>query len=428
MKILVVGNGGREHAMAWRLAGTPGVKVLITQGNAGTAEVARELPIAPTDLDAIVVAARAEWVDLVAVGPEAPLAAGLADRLDAAGIRVFGPCQAGARIEASKAFSHELMEAAGVPCAKAHVFDDAEDAMRHLAGCPIPVVVKADGLAAGKGVVVATTREEAIEAAKEFMVDGALGAAGRTLVIEECLVGQEASFMVMTDGEHIVPLSGAQDHKRIFDGDLGPNTGGMGAYSPTRLLGPTAQKEVLARIVRPTLDELARRGIRYRGVLYAGLMITKEGPKALEFNCRFGDPETQPILMRLRGDLAEAMVACSEGWLRKVRFTFDPRPAVCVVVASAGYPGRVRLGDEIRGLDEAGRLPDVRVFHAGTKRRADGTVVTAGGRVLGVTALGDDIAQARDHAYAAARLIHFDGMQLRTDIGARALPRRLRGR
>jgi phosphoribosylamine--glycine ligase len=419
MKILVVGNGGREHAMAWRLAGSPGTEVLITQGNGGTDEVARAVPAGPSDLDAVVRTAVEEGVDLVAVGPESPLAAGLVDRLSAAGIRAFGPTQAGARIEASKAFAHEVMEAAGVPCAHARVFDDAPAAMRFLASCALPVVVKADGLAAGKGVVVATTREEAIEAAKEFMVDGALGAAGRRLVIEDHLEGQEASFMVLTDGEHVIPLAGARDHKRALDGDLGPNTGGMGAYSPTKLLGPTATKEVLRQVIQPTLDELARRGIHYRGVLYAGLMMTKQGPKALEFNCRFGDPETQPVLMRLQGDLGEAMLACVEGGLRKVRLSFDARSAVCVVLASEGYPTRARPGDVITGVEDAARLPMVRVFHAGTKRRPDGALLTAGGRVLGVTALGDTLAEARDRAYQAASLIRFPGMHVRRDIASR---------
>jgi phosphoribosylamine--glycine ligase len=423
MKILVVGNGGREHALAWKLSRTKGTKVLITQGNAGTDAVARAIPVAPMDLDGIVKAAKAERVALVVVGPEAPLAAGLADRLQAAGVPVFGPVQAAARIEASKAFAHEVMEAAGVPSARCRVFTEAKDALAYVASCPIPVVVKADGLAGGKGVVVATTRDEAIEAAKEFMVDGALGAAGRTLVVEECLVGQEASFMVITDGDHVLPLAGAQDHKRVFDGDLGPNTGGMGAYSPTRLLGPKAQKEVVAHIIRPVLEELKRRGIPYRGVLYAGLMITAEGPRVLEFNCRFGDPETQPVLARMEGDLGEVMAACAAGRLRKAKLSFDPRPAVTVVLASQGYPGRPRTGDVVTGLDEVAAMKDVRVFHAGTKRRADGAVVTSGGRVLSVTAMGDDVAAARDRAYDAVRRIRFEGAHFRTDIAVRALPK-----
>ncbi len=417
MRILVVGNGGREHAMAWRLAGSMGVEVLITKGNGGTDDVARAIDIVPTDVEAVVAAARAQSVDLVAVGPEAPLAAGLADRLIDEGIRVFGPVQAAARLEASKTFAHEVMETAGVPCARSWSFDNAQSALGHLASCPLPVVVKADGLAAGKGVVVATTRDEALGAARAFLVDGRLGAAGRTVVVEEFLAGQEASFMVLTDGEHVLPLAGARDHKRVFDGDRGPNTGGMGAYSPTPLLDDAMRDAVLATVIRPTLGELARRGIPYRGVLYAGLMFTAEGLRVLEFNCRFGDPETQPVLYRLRGDLAEAMVACTEGLLDRVSLGVDPRPAVCVVLAAKGYPESPQTGDAIHGLADAARLPDTRVFHAGTRRLADGSVATSGGRVLGVTAIGADFAQARNRAYEAARCIQFEGMHYRRDIG-----------
>jgi len=421
MKVLVVGNGGREHAMAWRLAFTRGAEVLITRGNGGTGAVARAIPVSPTDVEGVVAAALAERVDLVAVGPEAPLAGGLADRLAAAGVTVFGPVAAAARLEASKAFAHEVMEAAGVPTARTAVFDDAQAAVRHLTSCQVPVVVKADGLAAGKGVVVAATREEAVAAAESFMVRNSLGDAGRTLVVEECLVGEEASFMVLTDGEHVVPLAAAQDHKRVFDNDLGPNTGGMGAYSPTRLVDRDVAERLVATVIRPTLGELARRGIRYRGVLYAGLMMTDDGPRVLEFNCRFGDPETQPVLFRLRGDLTDALQACAEGDLARVDLDFDPRPAICVVVAAAGYPGKPRTGDLIEGLDDAARLPLVQVFHAGTRLGDDGRAVTSGGRVLGVTTLGDTVGEARDRAYAATRLIRFAGMHFRSDIGARAL-------
>ena len=420
MKVLVVGNGGREHAIAWKLGQSQGAEVLITKGNGGTDAVARALPVSPTDIDAVVAAAQSEHVGLVAVGPEAPLAAGLADRLIAAGIPVFGVSAAAARLESSKAFAHEILEAAGVPAARWHVFDHADDALRYVVTCPLPVVVKADGLAAGKGVVVALQREEAVEAVKAFMVDGTLGHAGRRVVVEDFLVGEEASFMVMTDGEHVLPLAGARDHKRVFDDDLGPNTGGMGAYSPTPLLEGEARERVLAGVIRPTLDQLARRGITYRGILYAGLMITAEGPKVLEFNCRFGDPETHPVLSRTRGDLAEAMLACSEGRLDKARLDIERHPAVCVVLASAGYPEQPRTGDVIEGLVEAGAVPGVQVFHAGTRRLPDGTVVTAGGRVLGVTAIGKSFREARERAYEAAGRIRFAGMQYRTDIGKTA--------
>jgi phosphoribosylamine--glycine ligase len=420
MKVLVVGNGGREHAMAWKLGQSRGAEILITKGNGGTDAVARALPVSPTDIDAVVAAAQAEHVGLVAIGPEAPLAAGLADRLIAAGIPAFGVCAAAARLESSKAFAHEILEEAGVPAAGWHVFDHADAALRHVVSCPLPVVVKADGLAAGKGVVVALQREEAIEAVKAFMVDGTLGHAGRRVVVEDFLVGEEASFMVMTDGEHVLPLAGARDHKRVFDDDVGPNTGGMGAFSPTHLLEGPARDDVLARIIRPTLDQLARRGITYRGILYAGLMFTAQGPKVLEFNCRFGDPETQPVLSRTRGDLAEAMLACSEGRLDKVRLDVERHPAVCVVLASAGYPEQPRTGDVIEGLAEAAAVPGVQIFHAGTRLMADGTVVTSGGRVLGVTASGKSFREARERAYEAAGRIRFAGMHYRTDIGKTA--------
>jgi phosphoribosylamine--glycine ligase len=420
MKVLVVGNGGREHAMAWKLGQSRGVEVLITKGNGGTDAVARALPVSPTDIDAVIETARAEGVGLVAIGPEAPLAAGLADRLMAAGIPVFGPVQAAARLESSKAFTHEVLEAAHVPAAGWHVFDHADDALRHVVGCHLPVVVKADGLAAGKGVVVALRREEAIEAVKAFMVDGTLGHAGRRVVIEDFLVGEEASFMVITDGEHILPLAGARDHKRVFDNDMGPNTGGMGAFSPTPLLEGEARDHVLASVIRPTLSELAKRGITYKGVLYAGLMFTAEGPKVLEFNCRFGDPETQPVLVRTKGNLSEVMLACSEGRLDQVRLDIERHPAVCVVLSSAGYPEQPRVGDVIEGLNEASEVEGVHVFHAGTRRLPDGSIVTAGGRVLGVTAVGKSFRETRERAYLAASRIRFAGMHYRSDIGKAA--------
>lgn len=421
MKVLVVGNGGREHAMAWRLSGSPGVEVLITEGNGGTRSVARSVAVKASDIDGVVALARQEDIGLVVVGPEAPLAAGLVDRLVEAGIKAFGPTRDGARIEASKAFCHEVLEAAGVPAAGYHVFDNADAALEHLSSCPIPVVVKADGLAAGKGVVVATTREEALEAVRSQMVDRSLGDAGSTVVVEEYLEGEEASFMVMTDGDFVLPLATSQDHKRVFDGDQGPNTGGMGAYSPAPVLDENAQQHVMDRIIRPTLTELTRRGSPYQGVLYAGLMFTSDGPKVLEYNCRFGDPETQPILYRYRGDLFSAMSACTDGTLSTVRVSFDPRPAVCVVLAAENYPSKPRVGDVIEGLGNAARLPHVQVFHAGTRSDSDGLAITSGGRVLGVTAAGDTIREARDRAYKAAKLIKWPGVHYRTDIAHRAL-------
>ncbi len=421
MKVLVVGTGGREHALAWRVAFSPGVEVLITRGNPGTDAVARAVDVAPGDVEAVVQAALSHRADLVVVGPEAPLAAGLVDRLQAAGVRAFGPGAAGARIEASKAFAHEVMDAAGVPCARAEVYDDACAALRHLEHGSGPIVVKADGLAAGKGVVVAKDRDEARAAIESLMVRRDLGDAGRAIVVEEFLEGEEASYMVLCDGETVRPLATSQDHKRVYDGDCGPNTGGMGACSPAPVLDPDTEAVVLDRIVRPTLREMSRRGIEYRGVLYAGLMLTRDGPRVLEFNGRFGDPETQPVLFRWRGDFLEALFATAEGRLREVVPDFDPRPAVCVVLAAENYPGPPRTGDVIEGLDEAGRVPHAIVFHAGTARGPGGTVLTAGGRVLGVTASGATLREARDRAYHVVSRIRWPGMHFRTDIAARAL-------
>jgi len=418
MNILVVGNGGREHAIAWRLAGSPGVKVFITKGNGGTGSVAQAIDVSPLDIDAIIEATKLHGIDLVVVGPEAPLAAGLIDRLDLAGVAAFGPVAAGAKIEASKAFAHEIMDAAQVPCAKSWTFDNVGQAINHLETCDLPVVIKADGLAAGKGVVIAQTRQEALDTANSFLVDRKLGDSGATLVVEEFLVGEEASFMVLTDGETILPLDGARDHKRVFDGDQGPNTGGMGAYSPTPLLDEAAQGQILETIIKPVLAELKRRGITYKGVLYAGLMFTDAGPKVLEFNCRFGDPETQPLLYRLRGDLAEIMMAVAHRRLSEVSFSFDPRPAVCVVMSSGGYPDTPKTGDVITGLDDASRIPDTRVFHSGTKLSSDGATITSGGRVFAVTSIGTSMQEARETAYKAVKTIHFNDMHYRTDIAA----------
>jgi phosphoribosylamine--glycine ligase len=374
--------------------------------------------VSPLDIDAIIEATKLHGIDLVVVGPEAPLAAGLIDRLDLAGVAAFGPVAAAAKIEASKAFAHEIMDAAQVPCAKSWTFDNVGQAINHLETCDLPVVIKADGLAAGKGVVIAQTRQEALDTANSFLVDRKLGDSGATLVVEEFLVGEEASFMVLTDGEAILPLDGARDHKRIFDGDQGPNTGGMGAYSPTPLLDEAAQRQILETVIKPVLAELERRGITYKGVLYAGLMFTDAGPKVLEFNCRFGDPETQPLLYRLRGDLAEIMMAVAHGRLSEVSFSFDPRPAVCVVMSSGGYPDTPKTGDVITGLDDASRIPDTRVFHSGTKLSSDGATITSGGRVLAVTSIGTSMQEARETAYKAVKTIHFNDMHYRTDIAA----------
>lgn len=423
MKILVVGGGGREHALAWKLRrDTPGARLFCAPGNAGTAALGENLAIGAEDLDGLLNWARRERPDLTVVGPEAPLCAGLADRFRAEGLAVFGPSAAAARIEGSKRFAKEIMRAAGVPTADYAAFSDLSAALAHVRSRGAPLVVKADGLAAGKGVTVCATVAEAEQAVREALERGAFGAAGREVLIEECLVGEEASILALVDGERIAPLASSQDHKRVGDGDRGPNTGGMGAYSPAPVVGESDWPAIRSRILEPTVAELRRRGIEYRGVLYAGLMFTANGPRVLEFNCRFGDPETQAILPRWDGDLGAALLACAAGRLDPASIRWRPEACVTVVMAAAGYPGAYRKGDPIEGLEEAARLPGVTVFHAGT-RLADGRVVTAGGRVLNVTALGAGIREARDRAYAAVERIRFEGAHFRRDIAERALRR-----
>lgn len=419
--ILVIGNGGREHALVWRLAqDSTKPRLFCAPGNAGTAGLATNLDLAATDLDGLLAWAKEHRPLLTVVGPEAPLCAGLTDRFQAAGLKVFGPTQAAARLEGSKVFAKEVMLQAGVPTAASASFTEAAAARAHVRHARLPVVVKADGLAAGKGVYICATVPEAEAAIDEVMVRGVFGASGRQVLIEECLEGPEASILALIDGQRVVMLSSAQDHKRIFDGDRGPNTGGMGAYSPAPVvtddLWPVIRTEVFDR----TLAELKRRGITYQGVLYAGLMLTPHGPKVLEFNCRFGDPETQAIMARWDGDLLPALLACAEGTLREEHVRWKPEAAVCVVMAAAGYPGPIRKGDVIHGLAEANALPGVVVFHAGTCMR-DGQVVTEGGRVLGVTALGRELRQAVTRVYDAVARIRFAGGQYRKDIAWRAL-------
>ena len=434
MKILVIGNGGREHALVWRLA-QGGHAVFCAPGNPGIAAQATCLDIAASDLAGIEEAARARSVDLVVVGPEAPLVAGLADRLRAAGVPVFGPGAAGAQLEGSKIFCKEFFQRHGIPTARffaCSTVAEADAAIDDLIGAPGDgVVVKADGLAAGKGVVVCADRAEARAAARDMLEGGRFGAAGTRVVVEQRLEGRELSIMAVTDGERYQLLAQAEDHKALLDGDRGPNTGGMGTVSPPAWDALGAQDGgLLARIERevfePTLRGLAAEGIEYRGVLYAGLMIDPAGrPWTLEYNCRFGDPETQPVLARLQGDLADWLAGAAAGALPQAPMAWDARTAVCVVLASAGYPARPETGKPISGLaGDPGSRPgsgpgeDVMVFHAGTAL-ADGELVTAGGRVLGVTALGADVDAARARAYAAARQISFEGMQMRGDIGAR---------
>jgi phosphoribosylamine--glycine ligase len=417
MRVLVVGGGGREHALAWKIAKSPRVtKLWCAPGNPGTARVAENVPLRADDVEAVARWAAGQRVDLAVVAPEAPLVAGLADRLAAAGVPVFGPTAAAARLEGSKAFAKEVMAAAGVPTAGYAVFDALEPALAHARGAGGRVVVKADGLAAGKGVVVCGSVEEAEGALRAILVDRVHGAAGARVVLEERLEGPEVSVIALTDGERVLPLPPAQDHKRIHDGDRGPNTGGMGAFCPTPTLDAAGLAEVERRVLLPTIREMARRGTPFRGALYAGLMVTRDGPRVLEYNARFGDPETQPILMRLRGDLVPALLGAARGDLSGASLDLDPRAAVGVVLAAEGYPGSVAAGDAIDGAE--GPFPDgVEVFLAGTSRDAGGRLVTAGGRVLTVCALGDGLPAAAARAYEAAAGIRFRGRQYRTDIG-----------
>ncbi len=415
LTVLVVGSGGREHALAWSLARSPSVsRVLVAPGNGGTAAIAENLPIPATDIPALVAAARDLRVDLTVVGPEEPLARGLVDAFREAGLLAFGPTRQAAEIEASKAWAKEVMRAAGVPTAQATVVTSLEEARAIVQNARYPIVLKASGLAAGKGVVLARDRNEAEAALHWMFVERGLGAAAERVLIEDYLEGREASFLVVTDGTTVIPLQPARDYKRLGDGDTGPNTGGMGAYAPVPDVPPALRERILHEIVQPTLMELRRRGIVYQGVLYAGLMLTAEGPKVLEFNCRFGDPETQVILPLLQSDLAELLLAAARGTLHEVTPPrWSTQVAVTVVIASGGYPGSYRTGFEIEGLEA---LPsDIIVFHAGT-RREDGRVVTAGGRVLNVTAVAPTFAQARDRVYAAIERIRFPGMVFRRDI------------
>lgn len=421
MRALILGSGGREHALAWKLAGE-GVEVVCAPGNAGMASLGPCLEVDPADSVAVAELAARQGVDLVVVGPELPLCRGVVDELEARGVRAFGPGRAAAELEGSKVFAKEFMARHGIPTAPFEVFDDPRAARRYVERKGGPLVVKADGLAAGKGSIVAHGPGEALEALELIMERRAFGEAGRRVVVEEYLEGEEASLLVITDGEHALPLPAAQDHKRLLDGDRGPNTGGMGAYSPAPVVTPELLSAVMERVVRPTLRGMAAEGRPYRGVLYVGLMVVRGRPFVLEYNVRFGDPEAQPILVRMREPLVELLLAAREGRLVERPLRFDPRPAVCVVMASRGYPGRYERGKPIEGVERAESLGDVVVFHAGTALQG-GRLVTAGGRVLGVTALGRDFAEAIQRAYRAVECIRFEGACFRRDIGHRALRR-----
>jgi phosphoribosylamine--glycine ligase len=465
MKVLVIGKGGREHALVWKIAQSPRIEgVYCAPGNAGTAEDARNVPIEPNDLDGLLKFARKEGIGLTVVGPEDPLALGIVDAFQKAGLRIFGPSKEAAELEASKVFAKKMMRHADVPTAEFHVFDHPEPARTYVQSReytvlpdgrrlsypfpgervvvengakflvwgerklrispPEPVVVKADGLAAGKGVVVCNTTEEALEAIQRIMVKEEFGrSAGRQVVIEKRLEGAELSVLALVAGRAIVPLEPTQDHKAVFDGDQGPNTGGMGAYCPAPLGTPKLMEEIDSSVLVPIVHAMKRGRRPFRGVLYAGLMVTNQGPRVLEFNCRFGDPETQPLLMRLKTDLVDLLEAVVDDRLDEFaegRLEWDPRPAVCVVLAGQGYPGNYARGKVISGLAEAAKLPDVKVFHAGT-RMDSGVVVTDGGRVLGVTALGATLADAKRRAYEAVGKISFPGMHYRRDIADKAL-------
>jgi phosphoribosylamine---glycine ligase len=424
MKLLVIGGGGREHALCWKLAQSPQVeKLFCAPGNAGISKVAECVDLTVDDLDKLARFALRQSIDLTVVGPEAPLAAGIANRFERDGLRVLGPTQRAARLEGSKAFCKLFMRRHGIPTAEFQTFDDPERARTYIIERGAPIVVKADGLAAGKGVIVAATVDEALTAVDRIMVKRAFGEAGKTVVIEEALKGEEASIIALTDGKTILPFPTSQDHKRVFDNDQGPNTGGMGAYSPA----PVVTDEVMDRVIRdvlvPTVHGMKKEGSPFRGVLYAGLMITESGPKVLEYNVRFGDPETQPLMMRARGDLVDVFMRAASGDLADATLDFDPRPAVCVVMAAGGYPEKYEKGRPITGLDEAAKLPDVQVFHAATKTSANGNVITDGGRVLGVTALGKDVPDAIRRAYEGVGKIKWEGAHYRKDIGAKAMAR-----
>lgn len=418
--ILLLGSGGREHALAKKLAESPRCGTLyIAPGNGGTLQEGVNVALAEDDPEAVAAFAREEGIGLVVIGPEAPLVAGVADAVRAAGIACFGPGAEGAQMEGSKRFSKELMERAGIPTAAYGSFTDEEAALAYVREQGAPLVVKADGLAAGKGVVVATEQEQAEEAVRECFA-GAFGDAGSTVVIEECLTGPECSLLAFTDGKTVRPMATAQDHKRALEGDRGPNTGGMGVYSPVPIV-TDEELAVMKRVMVDTVAELAAEGIDYRGCLYGGFMLTPEGPKVLEFNARFGDPETQVILPRLKNDLVDVMLACAEQRLDEVELSWRDEWAVAVVLTSAGYPGSYEKGKVITGVEDADALDGVTVYHAGTAVTDAGELVTSGGRVLAVTALGDTFEAARDLAYAACEKIDFEGKTLRHDIGLKAL-------
>jgi phosphoribosylamine--glycine ligase len=421
MKVLVVGGGGREHALVWKIAQSPKVtKVYCAPGNAGISELAEIVPVKANDLQGLLKLALKEKIDLTVVGPEEPLTLGIVDLFESKGISIFGSNRKAAEIEGSKAFAKEIMKKYRIPTASFMTFENPKEAIAYLRKQGAPIVVKADGLAAGKGVMVCKTVEEAIRSVEQIMVEKMFGEAGKKVVVEECLTGEEASYIAFTDGKSILPMASSQDHKPIFDGDEGPNTGGLGAYSPAPVVTEEVHQQIMEKILRPMIQGMWEEGRPYRGVLYAGLMIKDGQPKVLEFNARFGDPETQPALMRMRGDIVPILEGCMKGTLSQCQIEWDERAAVCVVMASKGYPGDYEKGKAINGLQEVSRMKDVVVFHAGTASK-EGQIVTNGGRVLGVTGLGEDIPRAIERSYEAVKKISWDGVHYRTDIGQKAM-------
>jgi phosphoribosylamine--glycine ligase len=421
MKVLVVGGGGREHALVWKIAQSPRVsKIYCAPGNAGISKQATIVSIKANDLKGLLEFALKEKIDLTLVGPEEPLTKGIVDLFESRGLFIFGANRKAAEIEGSKSFAKEMMKKYHIPTASYEIFGDPKEAIKYVRKQGAPIVVKADGLAAGKGVIVCETVEEAIQSIDQIMGKKIFGEAGNRVVIEEYLVGEEASYIAFTDGKTILPMASSQDHKPVFDGDQGPNTGGMGAYSPAPVVTEEVHEKIIRKVLRPIIYGLAEEGRPYKGVLYAGLMIQDGHPKVLEFNARFGDPETQPVLMRMKGDIVPILEACMKGTLSQHRIEWDKQASVCVVLASKGYPGDYEKGKVISGLEEVSRMEGVFAFHAGTAFKNE-QIITSGGRVLGVTGLGEDIPRAIERAYEAVRKISWDGVQYRTDIGQKAL-------
>jgi phosphoribosylamine--glycine ligase len=421
MKVLVVGGGGREHALVWKIAQSPKVsKLFCAPGNAGISQQATLVPIQANDLNGLLKFALEERVDLTVVGPEDPLTRGIVDLFESKGLVIFGPNRKAAEIEGSKAFAKEIMRKYHIPTAAYEIFEEEKEAISYIREKGVPLVIKADGLAAGKGVIICKTMDEATHAVNQIMGKKVFGDAGKRVVIEECLVGEEASFIAFTDGKAILPMASSQDHKAVFDGDQGPNTGGMGAYSPAPVVTEEVHERILEKVLRPMIQGMGEEGRPYKGALYAGVMIDHGHPKVLEFNARFGDPETQPAVMRMKGDIIPILEACIQGDLSKRSIEWDPRTAVCVIMASKGYPGDYEKGKIIEGLNEVSKMKDIFAFHAATALK-EGATVTNGGRVLGVTGLGEGIQKAIERTYQAVEKVFWEGVHYRKDIGFKAL-------